>query len=145
MAAMTRKRTMGVIAVLLYSQGILGSEFSVPFWVVLSCQAAMALGTLVGGWRIVRTMGMRITHLTPMQGFCAETGGGCTLFLTASLGIPVSTTHTITGAIIGVGAARQLSAVRWGVAREIVIAWILTMPASGLLAALFYALAGFFG
>jgi PiT family inorganic phosphate transporter len=139
------QKTMGVIAVLLYSQGFLGAEFSVPFWVVLSCQAAMALGTLVGGWRIVRTMGMRITHLTPMQGFCAETGGGCTLFLTAWLGIPVSTTHTITGAIIGVGAARRLSAVRWGVAREIVIAWVLTMPASGLLAALFYAAAGLAG
>ncbi len=133
------QKTMGVIAVLLYSQGLLGREFSVPFWVVLSCQAAMALGTLIGGWRIVRTMGSRITRLTPMQGFCAETGGGCTLFLTASLGIPVSTTHTITGAIVGVGAAKRASAVRWGVAREIVIAWILTIPASGLLAALFYA------
>jgi PiT family inorganic phosphate transporter len=139
------QKTMGIIAVLLYSQGILGTEFSVPFWVVLSCQAAMALGTLIGGWRIVRTMGMRITHLTPMYGFCAETGGGITLFLTASLGIPVSTTHTITGAIIGVGAARRISAVRWGVAREIVIAWILTMPASGLLAAMFYAVSGLFG
>ncbi len=139
------QKTMGVIAVLLYSQGVLGSEFSVPFWVVLSCQAAMALGTLAGGWRIVRTMGMRITHLTPMLGFCAETGGGATLFLTASLGIPVSTTHTITGAIIGVGASRRMSAVRWGVAREIVIAWILTLPAAGLLAALFYVISGLFG
>lgn len=132
------QKTMGVIAVLLYSQGLLGTEFSVPLWVVLSCQAAMALGTFAGGWRIVRTMGMKITHLKPMQGFCAETGGGCTLFLTAWLGIPVSTTHTITGAIIGAGVARRLSAVRWGVAREIVIAWVLTMPASALLAALFY-------
>jgi PiT family inorganic phosphate transporter len=138
------QKTMGVIAVLLYSQGMLGTEFSIPFWVVLSCQAAMALGTLVGGWRIVRTMGMRITHLTPMQGFCAETGGGVTLFLTASLGIPVSTTHTITGAIVGVGIAKRISAVRWVVAREIVVAWILTMPASGLLAALFYAIGGLF-
>jgi PiT family inorganic phosphate transporter len=135
------QKTMGVIAVLLYSQGLLGTEFSVPLWVVLSCQAAMALGTFAGGWRIVRTMGMKITHLKPMQGFCAETGGGCTLFLTAWLGIPVSTTHTITGAIIGAGVARRLSAVRWGVAREIVIAWVLTMPASALLAALFYAAA----
>jgi inorganic phosphate transporter, PiT family len=139
------QKTMGVIAVLLYSQGILGSEFFVPFWVVLSCQAAMALGTFAGGWRIVRTMGMRITHLTPMLGFCAETGGGATLFLTASFGIPVSTTHTITGAIIGVGASRKVSAVRWGVAREIVIAWVLTMPASGLLASLFYYISGLFG
>ena len=98
-----------------------------------------------GGWRIVRTMGMRITHLTPMLGFCAETGGGATLFLTASFGIPVSTTHTITGAIIGVGASRKISAVRWGVAREIVIAWVLTMPASGLLASLFYFVSGLFG
>jgi PiT family inorganic phosphate transporter len=139
------QKTMGVIAVLLYSQGLLGTEFSVPLWVVLSCQAAMALGTFAGGWRIVRTMGMKITHLKPMQGFCAETGGGCTLFLTAWLGIPVSTTHTITGAIIGAGVARRLSAVRWGVAREIVIAWVLTMPASALLAALFYAAAGLVG
>lgn len=139
------QKTMGIIAVLLYSQGLLGSEFSVPFWVVLSCQAAMALGTLVGGWRIVRTMGMRITNLTPMQGFCAETGGGVTLFLTASFGIPVSTTHTIAGAIVGVGAARKTSAVRWNVAREVVIAWILTIPASGLLAGVFFLISRFFG
>jgi PiT family inorganic phosphate transporter len=139
------QKTMGIIAVLLYSQGLLGSEFSVPFWVVLSCQAAMALGTFVGGWRIVRTMGMRITHLTPMQGFCAETGGGVTLFLTASFGIPVSTTHTIAGAIVGVGAARKTSAVRWNVAREVVIAWVLTIPASGLLAGVFFFIARFFG
>ena len=95
---------------------MLGGEFSVPFWVVLSCQAAMALGTLMGGWRIVRTMGLRITKLTPMQGFCAETGGAATLFMATFLGVPVSTTHTITGAIVGVGAARRVSAVRWNVA-----------------------------
>ena len=120
----------------LYSQGQLGSEFFVPFWVVLSCQAAMAMGTLMGGWRIVRTMGLRITKLTPMQGFCAETGGAATLFMATFLGVPVSTTHTITGAIVGVGAARRLSAVRWNVASSIVYAWVITMPASAIVAAL---------
>ena len=112
------QKTMGIIAVLLYSQGYLGGEFHVPFWVVLTCQAAMALGTLIGGWRIVHTMGSRITRLTPMQGFCAETGGAITLFVATWLGIPVSTTHTITGAIVGVGAARRISAVRWSVAQQ---------------------------
>jgi PiT family inorganic phosphate transporter len=130
------QKTMGIIAVLLFSQGYLGDEFYVPLWVVLTCQAAMALGTLFGGWRIVHTMGSRITHLTPMQGFCAETGGAITLFAATHFGIPVSTTHTITGAIMGVGAARRTSAVRWGVARYIVVAWVLTLPASGLIAAL---------
>ena len=132
------QKTMGIIAVLLYSQGYLGSEFSVPFWVLMSCQAAMALGTLMGGWRIVRTMGLRITKLTPMQGFCAETGGAATLFMATGLGIPVSTTHTITGAIVGVGAARRVSAVRWNVASSIVVAWIFTIPASALVAAVTY-------
>ena len=138
------QKTMGIIAVLLYSQGYLSGEFYVPFWVVISCQAAMGLGTLFGGWRIVKTMGSRITRLTPVQGFCAETGGAITLFAATYLGIPVSTTHTITGAIIGVGAARKVSAVRWGVAGDIVIAWIVTIPASGLIAALAYAAAGLF-
>jgi PiT family inorganic phosphate transporter len=105
---------------------------------VLSCQAAMALGTLFGGWRIVRTMGQRITRLTPLQGVCAETAGSITLFLATGLGIPVSTTHTITGAIVGVGAARRTSAVRWNVAKDIVIAWVVTMPAAGAMGALFY-------
>ncbi|MGB3864934.1 MAG: inorganic phosphate transporter [Xanthobacteraceae bacterium] len=132
------QKTMGIIAVLLYSQGYLGSEFSVPFWVVLACQAAMALGTLLGGWRIVRTMGLRITRLTPMQGFCAETGGAATLFTATFLGVPVSTTHTITGAIVGVGAARRVSAVRWNVASSIVYAWVITVPAAALVAALAY-------
>ncbi len=132
------QKTMGIIAVLLFSQGYLGQEFSIPFWVVLSCQAAMALGTLMGGWRIVRTMGLRITKLTPMQGFCAETGGAATLFMATWLGVPVSTTHTITGAIVGVGAARRASAVRWNVAGSIVIAWIFTIPASALVATLAY-------
>src|SRR5450432_439771 len=132
------QKTMGIIAVLLYSEGHLGTEFSVPFWVVLSCQAAMALGTLMGGWRIVRTMGLRITKLTPMQGFCAETGGAATLFIATWLGVPVSTTHTITGAIVGVGAARRVSAVRWNVASSIVYAWVITIPASAIVAALAY-------
>jgi PiT family inorganic phosphate transporter len=132
------QKTMGIIAVLLYSQGYLGSEFSVPFWVVLSCQAAMALGTLMGGWRIVRTIGLRITKLTPMQGFCAESGGAATLFMATFLGVPVSTTHTITGAIVGVGAARRVSAVRWNVASSIVYAWVITIPASAIVAALSY-------
>ncbi len=135
------QKTMGIIAGLLFAQGYLGQQFFVPLWVVLSCQAAMALGTLLGGWRIVRTMGSKITHLTPMQGFCAETGGAATLFLATWLGIPVSTTHTITGAIVGVGAARRISAVRWNVASNILFAWIVTMPAAALVAALFYILA----
>ncbi|WP_102957882.1 inorganic phosphate transporter [Mangrovicella endophytica] len=132
------QKTMGIIAVLLYSQGMLGESFYVPLWVVISCQAAMALGTLFGGWRIVHTMGSKITRLNPMQGFCAETGGALTLFAATWLGIPVSTTHTITGAIVGVGAARRVSAVRWGIASNIVVAWVVTMPVSAGIAALFY-------
>jgi inorganic phosphate transporter, PiT family len=138
------QKTMGIIAVLLFSQGRLGGEFYVPFWVVISCQAAMGLGTLLGGWRIVKTMGSKITRLTPMQGFCAETGGAITLFGATYLGIPVSTTHTITGSIIGVGAARKVSAVRWNVASNIVVAWVITLPASALIAAFFYLLSGLF-
>ncbi|QXQ05959.1 inorganic phosphate transporter [Sphingosinicellaceae bacterium] len=132
------QKTMGIIAVLLYSQGRLGGAFHVPLWVVLSCQAAMALGTLLGGWRIVHTMGSKITRLTPMQGFCAETGGAITLFAATWLGVPVSTTHTITGAIVGVGASRRLSAVRWSIAGRIVIAWFVTLPVAALAGALFY-------
>ncbi|HTC97816.1 MAG TPA: inorganic phosphate transporter [Bradyrhizobium sp.] len=132
------QKTMGIIAVLLFSQGKLGTEFYVPFWVVLACQASMALGTLMGGWRIVRTMGLRLTKLTPMQGFCAETGGAITLFIATGLGVPVSTTHTITGAIVGVGAARRASAVRWNVASSIVYAWVITIPAAAIVAALTY-------
>ncbi|MBB2681815.1 UNVERIFIED_ORG: PiT family inorganic phosphate transporter [Rhizobium esperanzae] len=130
------QKTMGIIAVLLYSQGYLGGGFHVPLWVVLSCQAAMALGTLFGGWRIVHTMGSKITRLNPMQGFCAETGGALTLFGATWLGIPVSTTHTITGAIIGVGAARRVSAVRWGLAGNIIVAWVITLPAAAMISAL---------
>jgi PiT family inorganic phosphate transporter len=136
------QKTMGIIAVLLYAHAGHRGGFNVPVWVVLSCQAAMALGTLFGGWRIVHTMGSKITKLSPMQGFCAETGGAITLFTASYLGVPVSTTHTITGAIVGVGAARRTSAVRWGVARRIVIAWVITMPMSGLIAALLYGVGG---
>jgi PiT family inorganic phosphate transporter len=139
------QKTMGIIAVLLFSQGELGPKFYIPFWVVIACQVAMAAGTLAGGWRIVRTMGSRITRLTPVQGVCAETAGSVMLFAATSLGVPVSTTHTITGSIIGVGAAKKVSAVRWTVAKEIVTAWILTIPAAGLLAALFYWLSGLSG
>jgi len=139
------QKTMGIIAVLLYSHGRLEGSFHVPLWVVVTCQAAMALGTLFGGWRIVHTMGSKITRLTPMQGFCAETGDAITLFMATGLGVPVSTTHTITGAIVGVGAARRVSAVRWNVARGILVAWIVTMPAAALIGAAFYALAGVFG
>jgi PiT family inorganic phosphate transporter len=124
------QKTMGLIAVLLYSTGRLSGEFSVPLWVVLLCHAAMGIGTLFGGWRIVETMGMKITKLKPVGGFCAETAGAVTLFLATGLGIPVSTTHTITGSIMGVGAVTKFSAVRWGVAERIVWAWILTIPAA---------------
>ena len=132
------QKTMGIIAVLLYSQGMLAGAFHVPFWVVIACQLAMALGTLMGGWRIVHTMGSRITHLKPIQGFCAETGGALTLFLATGFGVPVSTTHTITGAIIGVGAARRAAAVRWRVAQRIVVAWAVTLPAAALMSAALY-------
>ena len=135
------QKTMGIIAALLAAHGELPGAFHVPFWVVICCNAAMALGTLVGGWRIVRTMGSRITRLAPVQGVCAETAGSMTLFAATALGIPVSTTHTITGAIVGVGAARRASAVRWAVAQRIVIAWVITMPAAGLVGAAFYGLA----
>jgi PiT family inorganic phosphate transporter len=139
------QKTMGIITVLLYSQGMIGGEFHVPFWVVMACYSAMALGTLMGGWRIVHTMGSKITRLTPMQGFCAETGGAITLFMATHFGVPVSTTQTITGSIIGVGAARKLSAVRWNVASGIVVAWVVTLPAAALVGALSYWLAGLFG
>jgi inorganic phosphate transporter, PiT family len=132
------QKTMGIITALLISQGLLDAHADIPIWVVISCQAAIGLGTLMGGWRIVHTMGSKITRLTPHQGFCAETGGAIMLFGATHFGIPVSTTHTITGAIMGVGAARRASAVRWGVAGNIVIAWFLTIPAAAFVAALFY-------
>jgi PiT family inorganic phosphate transporter len=131
------QKTAGIIAVLLYSNGVY-AEFVVPAWVIFSCYSVMGLGTMLGGWRIVHTMGSKITRLTPVQGACAETAGAITLFGATALGIPVSTTHTITGAIVGVGSARRYSAVRWNVAASIVWAWIITIPASGLLAATFY-------
>jgi len=134
------QKTMGIIAVLLFSQGHLGSEFYVPFWVVLTCQATIGLGTFAGGWRIVRTVGTKITRMTPVQGCCASAGGAIMLFAATFMGIPVSTTHTVTGAVIGVGAARKASAVRWNIAGNIVIAWIITLPASAIMAALFYLL-----
>jgi PiT family inorganic phosphate transporter len=129
------QKTMGIIAVLLFSTGHLGKEFYVPFWVVMAAHAALGLGTLSGGWRIVKTMGMRITKLRPVGGFCAETAGAIMLIGTAIGGIPVSTTHTITGSIMGVGAMQRFSAVRWGVAGRIVWAWVLTIPASAAVAA----------
>ena len=129
------QKTMGIIAVLLFSTGHLGAEFYVPFWVILSAHAAMGLGTMAGGWRIVKTMGMRITKLRPVGGFCAEAAGALTLLGTAVGGIPVSTTQTISGSIMGVGAIQRFSAVRWGVAGRIITAWVLTIPASGAMAA----------
>jgi len=129
------QKTMGIIAVLLFSTGHLGPEFYVPFWVIMAAHAAIGLGTLSGGWRIVKTMGMRITKLRPVGGFCAETAGAITLLGTAIGGIPVSTTQTISGSIMGVGALQRFSAVRWGVAGRIIWAWVLTIPASGVIAA----------
>jgi PiT family inorganic phosphate transporter len=128
------QKTMGIIALLLFSGNLLGSEFYVPLWVVVSCNFVIAVGTLFGGWRIVKTMGMRITKLTPIHGFCAETSTAFTLALATHLGIPVSTTHTITGSIIGVGSLYKFSAIRWGLATSIVWAWILTIPAAAFMA-----------
>ena len=139
------QKTMGVITVLLYAHGNLTGAFHVPMWVVLSCQAALGLGTLAGGWRIVHTMGSKITRLSPQQGFCAQTGGAITIFLATHIGVPISTTHTITGAIVGVGSVRRFSAVKWGVAGRIVWAWILTIPAACLMAGLSYFVLKAFG
>ncbi len=129
------QKTMGIIWMLLIAAGVSGAHDPLPFWVVLACQTAMGLGTLFGGWRIVRTMGMRITKLRPVSGFCASAGGAITLFMATGLGVPVSTTHTITGSIVGVGSVQRLSAVRWGVAGGIVWAWVLTIPCSAFVAA----------
>jgi len=130
------QKTIGIIWVLLIAANVGGAKDNVPAWVIIACYVAMGLGTLIGGWRIVKTMGQKITKLKPVHGFCAETGGAITLFLATALGIPVSTTHTITGAIVGVGATRKFSAVRWGVAGNIVWAWIFTIPASAFVAAI---------
>lgn len=132
------QKTMGIIASLLFSAGLLGDKFYIPFWVVLACQSAIALGTMFGGWRIVKTMGQKVAKLKPIDGFCAEAGASIMLFVSTAFGIPVSTTHTITGSIMGIGSLRRLSAVRWGVAGRIVWAWILTIPCSALISALAY-------
>ena len=129
------QKTIGIIWMLLIAGGMTQSDAPIPVWVIGACYVAIGMGTLFGGWRIVKTMGQRITKLRPVGGFCAETGGALTLFLATALGIPVSTTHTITGAIVGVGSVQKLSAVRWGVAGNIVWAWVLTIPASALIAA----------
>lgn len=134
------QKTMGIIAVLLFTSGYLGDEFYVPIWVIISCNLIMALGTLFGGWRIIRTMGMKITKLKPVHGSCAEMAAAVSLFLATHFGIPVSTTHTITGAIVGVGSYHNVSAVRWGIARRIVWAWILTIPATSFIAAVIWGL-----
>ena len=138
------QKTMGIIAGVLYTAGYLHT-FSIPFWVILAAHGAIGLGTLSGGWRIVHTMGSKITKLQPFGGFAAESAGAITLFAASYLGVPVSTTHTITGAIIGVGAIKRISAVRWGVATQIVWAWVLTIPAAGVIAAITYLIAASFG
>lgn len=138
------QKTMGIIAILLYSSHLIGNQFYVPTWVVILCNFVIALGTFFGGWRIVKTMGMRITKLKPVSGFCSDTASAFTLMLATLLGIPVSTTHTVTGAIIGVGSLNGFTAVRWGVAKNIVWAWILTIPASGIVAAAVWLIIQFF-
>ena len=138
------QKTMGIIAGVLFTAGYL-KTFSIPFWVIMAAHAAIALGTLSGGWRIVHTMGSKITKLQPFGGFAAETAGAITLFTASALGVPVSTTHTITGAIVGVGAIKRLSAVRWGIARQILWAWVLTIPAPAIIAAITYRLLAAFG
>jgi PiT family inorganic phosphate transporter len=135
------QKTMGIIASLLFSAGLMGKTFEIPIWVALSCYVAIGLGTMFGGWRIVKTMGQKVAKLRPLDGFCAESGAAVTLFVSSSLGVPVSTTHTITGAIMGVGSLRRLSAVKWGVAGNIIWAWVLTIPCSAAIAALSYAFA----
>jgi PiT family inorganic phosphate transporter len=136
------QKTLGVITSLLVTTGFL-QAFVIPWWVIISCYFAIALGTLFGGWRIVKTMGQKVTKLKPSGGFCAETAGGITLLITALSGIAVSTTHTITGAIMGVGATKRLTAVRWGLAGRIVVAWILTIPCAAIVAALSYEIVHF--
>ncbi|MGE5295016.1 MAG: anion permease [Solirubrobacterales bacterium] len=136
------QKTMGIIAGLLFSAGLLGDKFYIPLWVIIACQAAIALGVMCGGWRIVKTMGQKVAKLRPVDGFAAESSAAVTLAISSGFGIPVSTTHTITGAIMGVGSLRRLSAVRWGVARNIVWAWILTIPAAAAISAATYLLAG---
>jgi PiT family inorganic phosphate transporter len=138
------QKTIGIIWMLLLSSGHLPAGEHVPYWAVAACYAAIGLGTVFGGWRIIKLMGQRITKLKPVGGFCAQTGGAATLFFATALGIPVSTTHTITGAIVGVGATKRLSAVRWGIAGSIVWAWVLTIPCSALIGALFWGVGALF-
>lgn len=135
------QKTMGVIASLLFSAGLLGKNFYIPAWVVIACYSSISLGTMFGGWRIVKTMGQKIAKIKPIDGFCAETGAAITLFASTAMGIPVSTTHTITGSIMGVGSLKRLTAVKWGVAGRIVWAWVLTIPCSALISAVCYILA----
>jgi len=138
------QKTMGIIAMALFSKGLLGNTFHIPVWVIIACYAMISLGTMFGGWRIVKTMGTKITKLQPMGGFSAETAAACSIIGATMAGIPVSTTHTITGAIVGVGSTKRLSAVRWGVAGNIVWAWILTIPAAAVLSAVIYLSVDFF-
>ena len=132
------QKTMGIIAGLLFSAGYLGTEFHVPLWVVLTCHAAIAIGTMSGGWRIVKTMGDKLSKLRPVDGFCAEGAASMVLFGASAMGVPISTTHTITGAIVGVGTLKNIKAVKWGVAGNIVWAWVITIPAAAAISALFY-------
>lgn len=132
------QKTMGIIASLLFSAGLLGTKFHIPFWVVIICHTAIALGTMLGGWRIVKTMGQKVAKLKPVDGFCAESGAAATLFMSSAFGIPVSTTHTITGAIVGIGSLKRMSAVKWGVAGRIIWAWVLTIPCSAVISATAY-------
>ena len=134
------QKTMGIIASLLFSAGLLGGKFHIPFWVVIVCHSAIALGTMFGGWRIVKTMGQKVAKLKPIDGFCAESGAAIMLFVSSAFGIPVSTTHTITGSIMGIGSLKRMSAVKWGVAGRIVWAWIITIPCSAIISALAYKL-----
>ncbi|OGP67965.1 MAG: inorganic phosphate transporter [Deltaproteobacteria bacterium RBG_16_44_11] len=138
------QKTMGIIAMALFSKGLLGNTFYIPFWLIITCHAAIALGTMFGGWRIVKTMGTRITKLQPIGGFSAETAAACSIIGASIAGIPVSTTHTITGAIVGVGATKRLSAVRWGVAGNIIWAWLLTIPVSAAISAIIYLAINYF-
>jgi PiT family inorganic phosphate transporter len=139
------QKTMGVVAVLLYSTGYLGPDFYVPLWVILSCHFAIAMGTLMGGWKVIETLGMKMTKLKPVHGFSAETASAVSIIFASLVGAPVSTTHTITGAVIGVGAATRFSAIRWGVAYKIVWTWILTIPSTALLSFLLWEAAALFG
>ncbi len=132
------QKTIGIIAILLYSKGLIDSSFNIPYWIIIMCYSVIALGTMFGGWRIVKTMGTKITKLTPIGGFSAEAGAACAIIGASVAGIPVSTTHTITGAIVGVGATKRLSAVRWGVAGNIIWAWVLTIPIAAVISSITY-------